>query len=63
MGGGDKPKFRGSEPVPSAQPIEAQILAGDITKKKARKKGRSAQILAGALNRQVLDFGKQRVGE
>ena len=64
MGGGSKrPKIRGSDPVPSAQPIEEMIVAKDETKKAAKKKGRGSQILAGALNRQVLNFGKSRVGE
>lgn len=51
------------DPDPSPQPIEGQILAKDQTKKQAKKKGRSSQIFAGQLNRQVLDFGKTRTGE
>ena len=51
----------GSAPSPAV--TEEQLFAKDVTKRKAKKKGRSAQIFAGLLNQQVLNFGKTKVGE
>jgi hypothetical protein len=62
-GGGKRPKITEPDPTPSPEPIEEQILAKDRPKKQAKKKGRGSQILAGQLNRQVLNFGKSKVGE
>lgn len=61
--GRSRPKIKESDPAPSAEPVEEQILAKDRTKRQAKKKGRGSQIFAGQLNRQVLNFGKSRVGE
>ena len=66
MTGGSKGKeyvSQKQDPVATPQPVEQMIMASDAAKKKAHKRGRGGQILAGALNRQVLNFGKARVGE
>ena len=51
-------------PAPAPAVTEEQIFAKDATKRKTKKKGRSAQIFAGRLNQQILNFGlKKKVGE
>ena len=59
-GSPSKPK---APPKPSALPtpvIMDEAISGTT---KAKKKGRSSQILAGQINSQLLNFGKTRVGE
>ena len=54
----------GPSPAPAPAVTEEQIFAKDVTKRKTKKKGRSAQIFAGRLNQQILNFGlKTKVGE
>ena len=50
-------------PDPPPSPALADETTAARSQVKARRRGRSTQILAGQLNRQVLNFGKTRVGE
>lgn len=64
MTGGKKPDIPPtSSPAPMSQPIEEQIMAKDITKKKARKRGRSSTMFADRLNKKIFNFGNIKVGE
>ncbi len=68
MTGGSKPKIPAAvasskpAPAPAPQPIEEMIAAKDVTRQKAKKKGRSSTVFAGRLQQSILDFGKKKVG-
>jgi len=68
-GGGGKPKVYPQiteplDPTPTPVMTEEVIAAKSAVKKKARKKGRGANILAGRMmqSRQILNTGKFQLG-